>query len=310
MKKGYLKLISAVLALCVTLPLLGDTSNGAETDTDFPHVLQVELGSSDFASGDSITIQEVRGDTDEIRAGGTYCVTGTYTLASEDEADLSFFATTTNPAPTPIDPKQTVRVKKGAGSFRLIKKMTDMGDLHLTFYSRASGQGFGGVYFGQGQWVLREKKFSYRHAAAQRQDYISHEPVSTSGPNQVLFNYLGDPVAPPTDMDAAYTKDGLTSGMESAARDAGVSLVKLEIDDSEFPFLVGVVFAEKGDKEKLMKQIEKNKAYAHSGGVGGETTYAMSLVPNRTFPPEVSDRIYHRLMLREAVLCDKISTRR
>jgi len=304
MKKGYLKLISAILALCVTLPLLGDTS-----DIDLPHVLKVERGSSDFAPGDSITIAEVRGDTDDIRAGGTYCVSGTYTLASEDEADLSFFATTTNRAATPIDPKQTVRVKKGAGSFRLIKKMTDMGDLHLTFYSRASGQGFGGVYFGQGQWVLRDKHFSYRHAAAHPQDYISREPVSTSGPNQVLFNYLGNPVTPPADMDAAYTKDGFISGMQSAAQSAGISLVKLEIDDSEFPFLVGVVFAEKGDKEKLMKQIEKNEAYSPSGGVGGKTSYAMNLVPHRKFPPEMSDRIYHRMMLREAVLFDRINDR-
>ena len=52
---------------------------------------------------------------------------------------------------------------------------------------------------------------------------------------------------------------------------AGISLTKLEIDDSEFPFLVGVVFADPGDKEKFKEQIGKAAAYSFSGGVGGES---------------------------------------
>ena len=39
--------------------------------------------------------------------------------------------------------------------------------------------------------------------------------------------------------------------MQAAAQNAGISLAKLEIDDSEFPFLVGVVFTATGEWQKL-----------------------------------------------------------
>ena len=50
------------------------------------------------------------------------------------------------------------------------------------------------------------------------------------------------------------------------------------------------------------------RAYETSGGVGSDTWYAMNIVPYRAFPPQAGQRIYRRLTLREAVLCDKLST--
>lgn len=294
------KLLILLVTACATLPSLADT-----TQQDFPNAAQFELGSSEFLPGDSITIQELRGTSDVIQPGGTYCVTGTYTLASHPEADLSFFATATNAKPTPVDPAQTMHVTKGTGSFRLIKKMNEDGYLHLTFYSHATGHGFGGVYFGQGKWVLREKNFHYNEASTHAAG-TTWETLFAGGPNQVLFQYLGNPVPVPSDMAAAYTKKGLTQAMQAAAQNTGISLVKLEIDDSEYPFLIGVTFAKETDKEKLLKQIRANSAYALSGGVGGETYYAMNIVPHRAFPQDASQRIYRRMTLREAVLCDKI----
>jgi hypothetical protein len=117
-------------------------------------------------------------------------------------------------------------------------------------------------------------------------------------------------VAPPENLDAAYTREGLTHAMQAAAQNAGISLVKLEIDDSEFPFLVGVVVANRGDMEKLKEQIRTMTAYNYTGDVGGNTRYAMNLVPNSAFPAEANQRIYHRMMLREAVLFDKINGRK
>jgi hypothetical protein len=309
MKINRIKLLSGLAAACAALPLLADTTPG-NPPQDFPRALQYELGDSEFAPGDSITIQELRGTADDIRPGGTYCVTGTYTLNSQDEADLSFFATTTNKNPTPVDEQQTVHVMKGTGSFRLVQRMTSDGYLHVTFYSLATEQGFGGVYFGQGRWVLRHKQWSYRDSAAQPEKPDVREPVSATGPNQVLFEYLGNPVAPPENLDAAYTREGLTHAMQAAAQNAGISLVKLEIDDSEFPFLVGVVVANRGDMEKLKEQIRTMTAYNYTGDVGGNTRYAMNLVPNSAFPAEANQRIYHRMMLREAVLFDKINGRK
>jgi hypothetical protein len=127
-----------------------------------------------------------------------------------------------------------------------------------------------------------------------------------AGPNQVLFDYLGNPVAPPAHLDAAYTKEGLANAVQNAAQDANISLTKVEIDDSEFPFLVGVVCANKGDLEKLVTQIRKMADYDYGGSVSGDTHGAMNLVPYRVFPRDAHERISHRMMLREAVLYNKI----
>jgi hypothetical protein len=300
-------LLSALAALCTFFSSRADTTTAGSAAQDLPHVLPFEVGDSEFVPGDSITVQEITGTSKDIRVGGTYCVTGSYTLNSQDSADLSFFATTTNTASSPIDAQQTTRITKGTGSFRLVKLMTDDGYLHVTFYSHGTGQGFGGVYFGQGEGVLRDKHFSYLTSAAHPEKPVILKEASFNGPNNVLFSYLGEPVAPPTNMDASYSKEGLTAAMQAAAQKAGVLLKKLEIDDSEFPCLVGVVFAKNGDKEKFKDQIRNLPAYSITGGVGGETVYSMNIVPYRAFPADSGQRIYRRLMLRESVLFDKIS---
>ena len=128
-----------------------------------------------------------------------------------------------------------------------------------------------------------------------------------TGPNQVLIDYLGNPVAPPANMDAAYTKEGLTSAMQEAAQAANITLTTVAVDDSEFPFLVGVVSANKGDVEKLKEQIRKMTAYNYAGGIGSDTRMVMNLVPYSAFPTDASQRIQHRMMLREAILSDKIN---
>jgi hypothetical protein len=298
---GFLSILAAA---GIASPLLAETTSNAPPQ-DLPYAVQHELGDSEFGPGDSIKIEGLRGTSATIEPGGTYCVTGTYVLSSRDEADLSFFATTTNRTRTRIEPEQTIHVTKGTGSFRLVKKLTDPSYLHLTFYSPATGQGFGGVYFGQGQWVLHNKPFSYSTAAPPEKEAAS--PLSFSGPNQGLFEYLGNPVAPPPDMDAAYSKAGLTRAIQTAAQNAGLSLVRVEIDDSEFPFLVGVVFAQPGDRQKLEEQIRKLEPYTFAGGVSGGSICAMNIVPYRAFPPESSQRISRRMMLREAVLYERIS---
>src|SRR5438552_3197547 len=71
---------------------------------DFPHAVPYELGDAVFAPGDNIKIQQVRGTSETIAIGGTYCVEGTYSLGSRDEADLAFYSTTlSDRGPTPVD---------------------------------------------------------------------------------------------------------------------------------------------------------------------------------------------------------------
>jgi len=172
------------------------------------------------------------------------------------------------------------------------------GYLHLSFYPVPSGSDFGGIYFGQGNWVLRKKGWSH-----------ANKPPSSSGRNQVIFEYLGDPVEPPSNMDAAYSRLGLHNAIQIAAGNAGTSLQKLVIDDSEFPFLIGVV-SEPGDFDKLAGQLKKMNGYEYGGSVGSPTLHSFNIVPYHSFPPEASQRISRRLTLRQQILFDKISAQK
>jgi hypothetical protein len=234
-----------VVLFTMSCALAGSPPATHETAGDFPHLIRYELGEAEFAAGDDITIREVHGTKETITIGGTYCVEGTYTLGSMEEATLALFVTTSNNEPSPIGPKQTVQIKKGTGSFRLIKTMTVDGYLHVSFYPLPSGSGFGGVYFGQGKWVLRQKGFSYLDNRSQP-DHLGKggslgDQISLSGPNRAMFEYLGDPVPPPANMEVKYTREGLADAIRSAAKKAGICLKKVEIDDSEYPYLVGVI---------------------------------------------------------------------
>lgn len=193
---------------------------------DFPKAVKFELGYSEFAPGDSITITAMHGTSSLITTNETYCVEGTYTLASHDSAELSFFSTVANSGHTRIDPKQTMHIQKGSGTFRLIKDVNQNGYLHLSFYQ---GNSFGGVYFGQGDWVHRDKGWGHAGGALP-------VPNPAGNPNAAILQYLSEPVQAPADLEAAYSKQGLTGAVQMAAKNAGVTLKKLEIEDSEFPF--------------------------------------------------------------------------
>src|SRR5664279_4421420 len=86
--------------------------------------------------------------------------------------------------------------------------MREEGYLHISFYPVSSGGSFGGIYFGQGEWVNRDKGWSHLDTRARSADHVaaassSGGPVSLTGPNQTLLEYLGNPVEPPADMSDA-----------------------------------------------------------------------------------------------------------
>jgi hypothetical protein len=295
---------AALLIIAVPCAVAIDGTSG-----DLPYVVPFELGDAEFAPGDNITIYQVRGTSDTIITGGTYSVEGTYTLSSKDEADLAFYATTiSHSGPTPVDPEQHVRIKKGTGLFRIVKTIAEDGYLHVSFYS---GNAFGGVYFGQGKWVLHNKEFHYLDHPGNGGS--SGKPVSLSGPNRALLEYLGNPVEPPANMNARYTKEGLINAIQLAARNAGITVKKVVIDDSEYPFLVGVICGG-SDAAKLKDQIRKLDGYAYNGSIGNDTNAdgsdtcnAFSIVPSRAYPLGAGQRIYHRTWLRQQVFYDKLS---
>ena len=271
-----------------------------------------ELGSSAFAPGDNITINRVRGTSKKIEVGGTYSVEGTYTLSSEDEATLAFFDTSvSHSGPTRIDPKQRIHIKKGSGSFYLVKTMHDDGYMHVSFYTDES---FGGVYFGQGDRVYHGSP-SLRSHNDSIGDSSTQERPSFSGPNQALFNYLGNPVMPPPNMDPRYTVTGLTNVVAQAALGAGITVKSVAVDDSEFPFIVAVTCGG-SDFVKLKSVLKTMPGYHYGGGVGNDsnddgsdTCNVFCIVPYDAFPRGTANQIYRRLMLREAVFHDQIANR-
>ncbi len=133
------------------------------------------------------------------------------------------------------------------------------------------------------------------------------EPAPPLGANKAIYDYLGAPVAVATNMPSAYTKEGLISALQAAAGAADISLKKLEIDDSEFPFVVGVICSSKGEMEKLKDQIRRMPIYSYTGGVGGGDRYAMNLVHHTAFPADARERIRRRVPLREQILFERLN---
>jgi hypothetical protein len=258
---------------------------------DLPFNVPFEVGYTKFTPGDNITIQQIRGTSETIAVGGTYSVDGTYTNTSCSETPLCFYVTAiSGNGSSPVDPKQELTIKKGSGSFHLVETMNDDGYFHVCF-------GGNNVYFGQGNRVYGRK--------------FPASPLT--GPNKTLLEYLGNPVKPPANMDARYTKEGLAGAIRLAAQNAGIIVKKIAIDDSEFPYLVGVICGG-SDASKLKAQIKRMDGYEYGGSVGNDrnsdgsdTCNTFSIVPHRSYPPDVTEQIYHRLMLRQQVFQSELS---
>jgi hypothetical protein len=312
MKECFSSVVTFAVFLMLCWAWQSEAADEATVEV-FPYHVQVEIGAAGFLPGDSIAIEEVRGTSDIISTGQTYSVTGTYNLASRDEARLSFFVTATSGSGySRVEPSQTVRVTKGSGSFVLTKRMNEPGYPHLSFYPVGNGSDFGGVYFGQGDGVLRNKEWNFAPSAATsergaRQFANGETNVVSSGrvtdANRALLEYLGEPVEPPADLAPEYTKEAMIQAIQAAASEAGVTLKRVEVEDSEFPFLLGV--SHEGDFEKVKANLKKTGVYDYPGSVGSHDSNAFTIVPYRAFPHGMAERINHRLMLREQVFYDR-----
>ena len=278
---------------------------------EFPYVVPFEMGKARFTPGDSITIQSVRGTADTFRVNESYCVEGFYTLGSADEAELALFVTTKQDIRTKIDPRQMVRVPKGTGTFRLIETITAEGYPHVSFYPTSPGSDLGGIYFGQGDWLLNVGGDGSSGQPARRPSVTAapaaRAPVTSSGANQVLFEYLGNPVEVPPNLDPAYAPQGLRDAVQSAAAKAGIALRKIEIDELEFPFLIGVVYND-GDFPKLKAQLKAMDNYEYYGDVGSHNCSTFTIIPHRVWPADAIQRIHHRATLRMAVFYDRVTS--
>jgi hypothetical protein len=154
------------LLVCVTLVVLAGCQHVEQhaaaknamtrsSQTDFPYVVPFEQGAAKFESGDGITITEVRGTSPDM-LGGIYRISGTYTLASHENATLaaSVTAKKSEDGRGYWNKAQTTTITKGSGTFTLFLPMSIDGWPHISFYGKSSD--FGGTYLGTGDSVLRK----------------------------------------------------------------------------------------------------------------------------------------------------------
>jgi RNA polymerase sigma factor (sigma-70 family) len=157
--------------------------------------------------------------------------------------------------------------------------------------------------------VLRAQLASAKSLAAKPDlTALPSSYATNDGSNQAMLDYLGNPTPPPPNFDAAYSKEGLISALQNAAQAANISLKKIVIDDSEFPFLVGVEVENKSDLRKLKDQMATMGGYNYTGGVGGNTSFVMNITPFDQYPAGRKHDIDNRLSLRELMLSDKMDT--
>ena len=145
--KKLVAIAACFIGSVITLSCFAGSLARAQQSNDFSHVVNLER----TASGDLITITEVRGPSNALSVGNTYEVRGTYKLVSQDKATLAIYVTTDARQPHeshPALPRQKMTVAKGEGSFTLQFHMWQEGMPHVSVYPvDKGGSGFATRYF-------------------------------------------------------------------------------------------------------------------------------------------------------------------
>ena len=131
-----------------------DPSNGCASSQVISNI-PYELGSRSLENGDEILIQEVRGGDGSFVPGERFFVSGTYKLASRDEAILRLSVENTLGQTPQPDGRNNAIVKKGGGSFDFSIIMPDAGYPRISLISLDRRKAFGCVYFGKGETLSR-----------------------------------------------------------------------------------------------------------------------------------------------------------
>jgi uncharacterized membrane protein (UPF0127 family) len=304
-----MKKLLALSALLISLPATALFADGNATD-ETPDT-NFFIGQSSFPKGDAIEITSVERYPDRM------VVKGQYNLVGTDSARLGLFITTTSPVRAPSSSRQLIVVYRGQGGFKNFT-LTDLnlveGMPHVTMYSIPDGAPFASVYFGTKEEAAEESSLNLGDYSGGASGSSSAENASLSSQNNALLEYLGGPVAPPSNLDARYTAQGLTAAVLLAAQRAGIQIKNVMIDDSEFPCLVGVICGG-SDAAKLKYELKQMAGYEYGGGVGNDvnsdgsdTCNVFNIVPYSAFPHDAGEQIYHRLGLREQVFQEKITS--
>jgi hypothetical protein len=135
---------------------------------------------------------------------------------------------------------------------------------------------------------------------------ISWDRAKAGSANAAIMAYLGEPVPPPARLDPKYTVEGLTAAFTTLCKKIGSDVIKLGVDDTEFPFLVyGVITGERPFQD-IQNALRAMPGYAYSGSVvgssNGTTYFSLNMVPRDQYPPEQAEAIRRRNMIRLQML--------
>jgi len=126
--------------------------------------------------------------------------------------------------------------------------------------------------------------------------------AAEDGPGIVFDFGIGEPVPPPAKIDRQYTAAGLREAFTALCKRLGYQIVKLEIDQSEFPFLVSAVIGDRCDYRALRDGLSTVSGYAYSGCAtryrNAVTHVALNMMPSDQYPPEQTRVIRQRVRLR------------
>jgi hypothetical protein len=136
-----------------------------------------------FASGDSITIQEVLASSPRLEVGDFVVVRGQYRLGSRESASLQIQLTTSTAGPSGSLPTSRLNVNAGSGAFELEYQILQVGSLHVTFYPATGGASFGGIYFAPGS-----SPSGPTNPTGPTTPVTPPPPISTSGLVEVPFS--------------------------------------------------------------------------------------------------------------------------
>jgi hypothetical protein len=318
----FASLRAIVLAATSVLWFPGATAPAraqAETvETEFPYVIQPELGATEFAPGDGIVLKTLRGNRPHLEPGGSYLLEGTYTLVSASSADLAWYATSRGPSgPTPVAHGQHTAISNGSDNFRLTKTLLNDGWLHVSFY--VNGQSHGGVYFGeQGveNTVLRSKGWSdfSRYSPGNkpnREAGVGGQVMVSDPANLAIMAFLGNSVPPPANLDAKYSPTNLPAAFTALSAQAGLRVRKVKVDASEFPFLVYGLLEGKRNYGAIEKALTKTSGYEYGGSVvgtteDGSTYFSLNMIPVSQYPNGQALACHRRLMVRLQMLADAV----
>jgi hypothetical protein len=121
----------------------------AVADPPLQSPVSVTLGPKYFRDGDVIEINDVLATSGKLEQGDSVTVRGRVRLGSRKSGVLSLYVTQTeSDATTETDASQSKEISAGLANFELKATIKHKGYLHLSFYDKQTGKGFGCVYFG------------------------------------------------------------------------------------------------------------------------------------------------------------------